>query len=162
MSFVYFYVSLAVVLLVTSAMFKSYVLFAGGLGLFAFLAIYYKNTIVANYYRFSDSKLEELSERIKPVIPEIQYVKIYGSNKSFTINKSVCYICMKDENGNYYQDNMLIYVILHELAHALCDEVKVENSAKWESIFNDLLRRAAEGGVYDPSEPVLDNYCGYN
>ena len=27
------------------------------------------------------------------------------------------HLCLKDENGNYYDDNMIIYVALHELAH---------------------------------------------
>ena len=37
--------------------------------------------------------------------------------------KQKVYLCLKDENNEYYNDNMLIYVALHELAHVLCDEI---------------------------------------
>ena len=66
---------------------------------------------------------------------------------------------MKNERGEYYPDNMLIYVVLHELAHALCDEI--DHTPKYEEIFKDLLARAQDGGIYDSSIPVVDKYCGY-
>jgi hypothetical protein len=82
-----------------------------------------------------------------------------GSNKSFTVNKEDVYICMKDERNNYYEDNMLIYVILHELAHVLCDEVG--HTEKYKDIFRGLLRRAQQAGLYDPNQPPIDDYCNY-
>jgi predicted metal-dependent hydrolase len=116
---------------------------------------YYSDT----YDKYYDPKLEEIRERLAVVIPEIKHVDLSGSNKSFTINKKHVYICAKDESGQYYDDNMLTYVILHELAHVLCDEVG--HTEKYKQIFRSLLERAHKAGLYDPSKPPIDNYCNY-
>lgn len=116
---------------------------------------YYSDT----YDKYYDPKLEEIRDRLSVAIPEIKNVDISGSNKSFTINKKHVYICSKDESGQYYDDNMLTYVILHELAHVLCDEVG--HTEKYKQIFRSLLERAHKAGLYDPSKPPLDNYCNY-
>jgi hypothetical protein len=116
---------------------------------------YYSDT----YDKYYDPKLEEIRDRLSTAIPEIKNVDLSGSNKSFTINKKHVYICAKDENGQYYDDNMLTYVILHELAHVLCDEVG--HTEKYKQIFRSLLERAHKAGLYDPSNPPIDNYCNY-
>ena len=67
---------------------------------------------------------------------------------------------MKDEQGEYYEDNMLIYVALHELAHVLCDEVG--HTEKWKKIFEDLLVDAENKGVYNSNVPPILDYCTYN
>lgn len=110
-------------------------------------------------YKFYDPKLDELRERLSVAIPEIRNISLSGSNKSFTINKEDVYICTKDEHGKYYDDNMLTYVLLHELAHVLCNEVG--HTDKYREIFRGLLHRAHEAGLYDPDKPPLDNYCNY-
>ena len=116
-------------------------------------------SITDHYEKYPDPKLDEIKKQLSIVFPEIKTVDIAGSNKSFTINKKHVYICSKDENGNYYDDNMLIYVILHELAHVLCDEVG--HTEKYKVIFRSLLERAHKAGLYDPSNPPIDNYCNY-
>lgn len=116
----------------------------------------YKNSI-DRFEKFYDPKLDTLKERIAPVIPEIQNIVLNGSNKSFTINKREVFLCLKDKNGRYYDDNMLIYVLLHELAHVLCDEIG--HTDKFKEIFRTLLKRATLGGIYDPTKQPVDNYC---
>ena len=76
---------------------------------------------------------------------------------SFTINKSRVNLCLKDKEGNYYDDNMLMYVALHELAHVMCDEIG--HTDKFHEIFDKLLEKAAAYGIYDPSIPPISNYC---
>ena len=112
-----------------------------------------------NYVRFSDPKLQDLRERLTPTFPELRRIDLSGSNKSFTINKEHVFICTKDEKGEYYDDNMLTYVLLHELAHVLCDEVG--HTDKYKTIFRALLQRAYEAGLYDPDQRIVDNYCNY-
>lgn len=112
-----------------------------------------------SYDRYVDPKLDELRDRLSTAIPELRTISLYGSNRSFTINKQHVYICMKDEHGKYYDENMLVYVLLHELAHVLCDEVG--HTEKYKQIFRGLLHRAHEAGFYDPEKPPLDNYCNY-
>jgi hypothetical protein len=52
---------------------------------------------------------------------------------------------------------MLTYVGLHELAHVLCDEVG--HTAKFYQIFDELLDKAHQMGLYDPSIPII--YFGF-
>lgn len=78
--------------------------------------------------------------------------------ESFTINKKVIHLCTKDpRNGKYYDKNTLMFVVLHELAHVLCDDIgHTENF----SIINyALLDHAIKYGFYDPTKPFLNNYC---
>jgi len=116
-----------------------------------------------NYVSFQDEKIAELHSRLATVFPECQHVKLSGSDESFTLDKKHIYLCIKDEHGNYYDDNSLMYVLLHEYAHVLCDEVDTEeeHKPKFRGIFAHLLQAAARGGIYDPTRPMVANYCGY-
>lgn len=121
--------------------------------------LFFSEKYLDGYDKYHDPKLEEIRQRLSATFPEIKNVDLAGSNKSFTINKQHMYICTKDENGQYYDDNMLTYVILHELAHVLCDEVG--HTEKYKQIFRSLLERGHQAGLYDPSKPPIDNYCNY-
>ena len=58
-----------------------------------------------------------------------------------------------------YAKNQLVLVLLHEIAHALCDEVG--HTAKFNRILDDLLVKAAQKGVYNPKIPNIPDYCEY-
>ena len=111
------------------------------------------------YYLQKDDMLHELKRIISPVHKKILDVKLYEGSKSYTINKEKIYLCLKDENGHYYNKNMLIYVTLHELAHVLNDDIGHTDS--FHEKFEELLDKATELGIYNPSIPVIDNYCMY-
>lgn len=116
---------------------------------------FYKET-----YQQSDPMLHEIRENLMLLSPRAKTLKFYADTKSYTLNKQKVYLCLKDENRDYYPMNMLMYVAIHELAHVLCDEIG--HTAKFHTIFAELLQQASELGIYDPSVPVLRNYCGYN
>lgn len=87
----------------------------------------------------------------------MDHIKMYRGNKSYTLNKKKVYICMKDNDGKYYDKNMLIYVIAHELSHVLCDEIG--HTPKFQEIFDKLLEELAEFGLYNPEIPINYEYC---
>jgi hypothetical protein len=117
---------------------------------------------IQHYRSFHDPHLTQLCNKLRPVFPELDRVFIRGSDKSLTLNKTFIFICLKDDQGNYYSDNMLTHVILHELAHALCSQVDVNHETEeYHVLFSSLLNRATQAGVYDPNEPLVQNYCGY-
>lgn len=103
-----------------------------------------------------DPKIVELKAKLSPVFPELLRVKMMKGSSSYTLNKHKVYICT-EKNGVTYDDNMLIYVILHELAHVLCDEVG--HTPKFINIFTRLLQRAEHYGLYDSSLQRVANYC---
>jgi hypothetical protein len=106
----------------------------------------------------SDPVLDSLQQQLKVLHPRLENIRIYPANKSYTMNKNKIYICMKDENGEYYPRNMLVYVICHEYSHVLCDEI--DHTEKFKNIFHNMLRKATRLGFYDPTIQPIQNYCG--
>ena len=113
---------------------------------------------IDHFVRSRDPVLNELKQQLAMMDPNFGNIELYEGNRSYTINKKRVYICLKDENGKYYNRNMLIYVICHEYAHILCDEVG--HTKKFFQIFNQVLDQATQAGLYNHKIPLLDNYCG--
>lgn len=84
-------------------------------------------------------------------------VILYRGKKSYTINKRKIYLCLKDEEGSYYTLNMLVYVMAHEISHAICDEIG--HTEKFHRIFEALLEELIKDGLYNPNIPVNSKYC---
>jgi predicted metal-dependent hydrolase len=88
-------------------------------------------------------------------------IKLYKSNKSFTINKEKTFLCLYDKDGNYYPLNMIIYVLLHEIAHSL-NVLDVGHTENFHEIFDQLLEEATKMGIYNPSIPIIQDYCNHD
>lgn len=124
----------------------------------------------------TDPKIDTLLAKIKPLFTKdnhfegllaplndrdiLNEIKVMKGEKSYTINKHKVYLCLKDENGQYYNDNMLIYVFLHEISHVCVDEIG--HTQKFHDTFQEMLDYATKKGVYDPSQPLIADYCTYN
>ena len=105
-----------------------------------------------------DPMLYTLKQVLEPVHPMIKNLKLYKADKSYTINKDKIFLCLYDENTNYYPLNMLIYVLLHEVAHKI-NEKDVGHTDAFYKVFDELLEKATEIGVYNPDIPIIKNYC---
>lgn len=104
-----------------------------------------------------DPMLHHLKQILTPVDPDIARAKMYKSNKSYTINKEKIFLKVKDENGEYYPTNMLVYVTLHEWAHAK-NKKDVGHTEEFKRIFDELLVKATETGAFNPSIPIISSY----
>lgn len=131
--------------------------------LFMLVFILCLSTIRENLLPY-DPKIDDLRRRLALVHSRSKDLQFYHDKKSYTINKRKIYLCIKDENGVYYDDNMLIYASLHELAHVLCDEIG--HTPKFWSIFDNLLEKASKTidpktnkPVFDPKKPINRDYC---
>ena len=107
----------------------------------------------------NDPVLKELVEMIQPLHPIVKDIEFYEDNRSYTINKEKVYMCLKDKEGNYYHKNALLMVLIHEISHVLCPEIG--HTDKFNDIFQDLLAKATELGIYNPSIPMIQDYCNY-
>lgn len=122
-----------------------------------FVAIWY---ILRNMY---DDKMEKdptivrLKAKLVKTFPELANIKLMRGTESATINKYRVYLCT-DYAGVKYDDNMLTYVLIHELAHVLTPEIG--HGTQFFKKFNELLTRAANAGVYSPNMKRPNNYCG--
>jgi hypothetical protein len=109
--------------------------------------------------------IEELKREVSRVHPKCAEMKIVKGNKSYTVNKKKIYLCLYDKKtGELYNKNMLVYVLLHELAHVLnegnADPAQdIGHTEAFHAVFDKLLDRAEELGVYDPDVPLVDKYC---
>lgn len=122
------------------------------------IVVYFVCTRLSENYKSDDPKLLFLKSRLRQINPEIiDHITFLEDNRSYTINKKKIYMCLRDESGDYYDDNMLIFVALHELAHVMCDEIG--HTEKFQVIFQDLLARATQQGIYDPTIEPIYNYC---
>lgn len=110
-------------------------------------------------YQQGDPMLHEIRENLLLLSPKVAHLHFYRDNKSYTINKQRIYLCLKDEQDDYYPINMLMYVAIHELAHVLCDEIG--HTPKFHKIFEKLLDKASQIGIYNPHIPIIKDYCGY-
>jgi hypothetical protein len=141
----------------------------------AFLIAWYSSRCIIEGFAKKEPKLQELKKKIAPifegdqrfegVLDQLNYrnilseIEFYGSNKSYTLNKTKVHICMKDSDGEYYPDSTLIYVILHEVAH--CINPTIGHDESFQMTFNELLKIAERKGIYDPNVSIVQNYCGY-
>lgn len=115
------------------------------------------NTIKENH-EMDDPMLFKIKQILDPLHPSIKNCKLYKGKKSYTINKQKIYLCLRDENNDYYPINMLVYVTIHEFAHYI-NKDDIGHTPKFYEIFEELLDKATELGIYNPSIPLLQNYC---
>lgn len=60
------------------------------------------------------------------------------------------------QHSDYYDDNTIAYVALHEAAHTLTKSIG--HGPEFQRVFAVLLGRAAAAGYYDPRIPVDPRY----
>ena len=106
--------------------------------------------------------LECLNHKKKNVMEKIRLCR---GGSSYTIDKEFMYICTKDpKTDEYYDDSMLMHVILHEIAHVICNEIG--HTKKFDDIFNELMNECHsptcenQYQIYDKHAPLVDDYCG--
>jgi len=150
---------------------KNTYFFLAGVIFFISVCIIYNQ--VHEYYAQDDPKLKEIKKSLEiffateerwtgalSVLNEKNFmndITFFRGEKSYTINKKQVYICLKDETGSYYDDNTLYYVVCHEISHVICDEIG--HTEKFYLIFNELLSKMEQAGLYDYTIPIKNDYC---
>lgn len=123
------------------------------------ILIYAVKKQLKEHYAQQDPMIQLLKVKLRNLHPNVSNTKVMRGNKSYTINKKKIYLCLYDDQNRYYDENMLTYVYIHELAHTLCDEQG--HTKKFMDIFSQLLGKAEWMGLYNPSIAKVKNYCGY-
>lgn len=139
----------------------------------AFLIVMLVYHQYVEHYSQSDPQLQELREIFENFFSKERYwtgelnilnnrdimkeINLYRGDKSYTINKENVYMCLKNNKGEYYNKNTLIYVLAHELAHVICDEIG--HTEKFHHIFEELLKEMTIEGIYNPNLRVESDYC---
>ena len=115
----------------------------------------YENQREDEYVRLLVERIRTIDPRVDVVVDQLRF---FEGDKSYTIDKKYVFLCKRDKKtGEQYHNNQLVLVLIHEISHALCDEVG--HTPKFEAIFEDLLEKASTAGVYDDSIPHVEGYC---
>lgn len=132
---------------------------------------------INEHFNDRDPKLNELKNKLEILINQpnknwtghleglnnrniLNEIKLYVGSKSYTINKSRIYMCLKNSNEQYYDDNSLMFVLLHEISHVICKSIG--HTDEFHKIFDELLVEAEKVGIYNSMIPMIKNYCGHN
>jgi hypothetical protein len=103
--------------------------------------------------------INSLQQKLTAIHPIIGSLKIREGKESFTLNKKDVSLCLKDKKtGELYDDNMLTYVLLHEIAHVI-NKDDVGHTPKFHKKFDELLERATQLGLFDPNKELVEDYC---
>jgi len=110
---------------------------------------------------YQDPLIRKIKYDVSLLDPKISHIDFFSSDESYTEDKTKIFLCLKDEKGNYYDYNMLMYVAIHECSHALTDVIDVEHvTPEFRGMFEHLLTKAYKLGIYDPNKSLVTNYCG--
>lgn len=117
--------------------------------------------IKTNKKNVHDPLIKRIKYDVSKLDPRIIDIDFFSSNESYTEDKKRIFLCLKDENGKYYDYNMLMYVAIHECSHALTNVIDMEHiTPEFRRMFDFLLIKAARMGLYKPDVPLVEHYCG--
>lgn len=87
---------------------------------------------------------------------------VYQGYTTYTVNKSDILLCIKtrDDNKDLYDVNLLMYVLLHELAH-MCNET-VGHDDSFRQVFKFLVKESIRCDIYkfENYYKKPKEYCG--
>ena len=127
----------------------------------------------ANILADINRKCNQLIKHIKHKYPDDDRIKILidrydnddlveNRKESFTINKGhKIHLCVRDHN-DFYPDNLLMFIVLHELAHIITKKINHPVEFWDNNIW--IMNEAYNCNVFKPVNYKLYpvNYCGIN
>jgi predicted metal-dependent hydrolase len=125
-------------------------------------------TLTKHVYENKDSKYAEYKPYIEQLSQRIQNVIILESSgdgvyTSYSVNKGEQIVfCLRSRKikNQLHKLNLLMYVVIHEMAHVACPEYG--HTALFKKIFAFLAQVATEIGIYEKIDfsKNPEEYCG--
>lgn len=122
------------------------------------------NNFLYNKYP-KDERVKRMNQRLKKT--KIQETISKPNESSYTINKGqLMSFCLRHKNetkkeiDKFHEENILIFVIIHELAHVM--SVSEGHGKEFMDNFRFILRECVIAGIYNPIDysKLPMNYCG--
>lgn len=106
--------------------------------------------------------------KLHNIVPEcyLDDIPIIASDESYTFKKKKIFLCL-GKGSKQFDNNTLLYVMLHEFAHVMTKPEPDPHSDTWKENFDNLLQKAINANLYDPikgidPEYLNKEYCGSN
>jgi predicted metal-dependent hydrolase len=119
----------------------------------------YENRNKPEYKKYKNY-IEQLNNNLKDTL--IMETSGDSNHTSYSVNKGEQLVfCLRDKNTNEFHDiNLLMYVVLHELAHVACPEYG--HTSLFKDIFAFFTQEAIKIKLYNKIDFNLNNkeYCG--
>lgn len=107
-----------------------------------------------------NKKISELKSKMAKFLYFIGSNKVYNLYQSDdmakTVDKKDIYIVLRDKNGEFYDDNTLFGVLIHEMAHILCGSDN--HDYPFEDIEKQLYDQANVIDFYSKKKGINPNY----
>lgn len=107
-----------------------------------------------------DNKFNRLKERYNP--NTLSETSINSSHVSYSVNKGEkIALCLRNKTNNTFEeDNIIMFVVAHELAHIVTDEVG--HTDKFWNNMKEILEESEKLNLYNPIDYSKNNkeYCG--
>ena len=123
--------------------------------------------LLTTYLRNNINSYPEYKPYIEQFLQNIGNVELVENNPggkytSYTVNKGeVIALCLRSKSTNILHDiNLIMYVVIHELAHVACPEI--DHTDLFKKIFVFLLKISVELGIYRKVNYHINpkKYCG--
>ncbi len=86
--------------------------------------------------------------------------KYNNGSTSYSIQKKRIVLCLRDKNNSLHNINLIMYVVIHELAH-VASPVYDNHGDEFKKTFNWLSSIAQQINLYSPNEfKSSKEYCG--
>jgi len=113
-----------------------------------------------NFIQDDKQVIQGLKQIVSIIDPKFSSLRIYPGKESQTVDKQNIYLCLKDKLGNYYSTDILLYVLLHEIAHVMSKSYSTNtHNEEFHTNFNNLLRKAYDLQLLDENVNIPQNYC---
>ena len=113
-----------------------------------------------------DLNIEKIRQRLYAIAQQAKVsipneFSVLESDYPYTRNKTTIHLPIR-KGSILYDDNTLMHVAIHELAHVICPTEDTKNHGPvFLSIEKHLQESSSFLGFYDPEKPIDDSYpCG--
>lgn len=119
------------------------------------------------HLRHKSSRINKLKEQLRPILTPEDYNRINvfdmknhhtSTGVGYTINKKDIFICSEKEDGTPEDDEVIMYVLLHEVSHAICP-VSIHHDSAFLSTFSTILSKARQAGIVYREEKRICGSC---
>ncbi len=122
------------------------------------LVIYKRERFVATDN--DEAYVKTLVRVAEQIYPQTSKITVSPGGESVTILKKRIYLCLKDKTTNgYYPFDVLLYVLLHELAHVESKSFSPSHNAEFKANFEKILAKARSLGYLKHHTNIPDDYC---